>query len=45
MVGTKMTLRIRVGDDIFGSRVATTVPISCDYGRVRDDPNNIVHWI
>lgn len=31
MVKTKMTPRIRVGDDVLGSRVATTVPISCDY--------------
>jgi hypothetical protein len=31
MVETKMTLRTRIGDDVFGSRVATTVPISCDY--------------
>ena len=26
-----MTLRIQVEDDVFGSRVATTVPVSCDY--------------
>jgi hypothetical protein len=37
MVGTKMTLRIQVeevGDDFSGSRVATTVPVSCDYASV-----------
>lgn len=27
-----MTLRTWVGDDVSGSRVATTLPISCDYG-------------
>jgi hypothetical protein len=27
-----MTLRIWVGDDFSGSRVATTVPDSCEYG-------------
>jgi hypothetical protein len=31
-VRTKMTLRIRVRDDVSGSSVATTVPVSCDYG-------------
>jgi hypothetical protein len=31
MVKTKMTPRIQVGDDVLGSRVAITVPISCDY--------------
>jgi hypothetical protein len=31
MVETKMTPHIRVGDDVSGSRVATTVPVSCDY--------------
>jgi hypothetical protein len=31
-VGTKMTLRTWVGDDVSGSRVATTIPVSCDYG-------------
>jgi hypothetical protein len=30
--GGKMTLRTRVGDDVSGSRVATNVPVSCDYG-------------
>lgn len=30
-VGTKMTLRSRVGDDVPGSRVTTTVPVACGY--------------
>jgi hypothetical protein len=33
MVKTKMTPRIRVGDDVLGSRVATAVPVSCYYNR------------
>jgi hypothetical protein len=32
MVVTEMTPRFWVGDDVSGSRVATTVPVSCDYG-------------
>jgi hypothetical protein len=32
MVGTKMTMCTRVGDDVSGSRIATTVPVSSDYG-------------
>jgi hypothetical protein len=31
MVVMKMTLRFRVGDDVSGSRVDTTVHVSCDY--------------
>jgi hypothetical protein len=31
MVGTKMTPRIRVGDDVSRSRVDTTVLVSCGY--------------
>jgi hypothetical protein len=30
-VGTKMTLRTQVGDDVSGSRDATTIPVCCDY--------------
>jgi hypothetical protein len=30
-VGTKKTMRTRVGDNISGSRAATTVLVSCDY--------------
>jgi hypothetical protein len=28
---TKMSVCTRVGDDVSGSRVATSVPISCDW--------------
>lgn len=31
MVGKKMTLRNRVGNDVPGSRVTTTVPVACGY--------------
>jgi hypothetical protein len=32
MVITKMIPCIRIGDDVLGSRVATTVPVYYDYG-------------